>query len=190
MRKPTLLLLLAVSAQALAQVPANDGRFKYVNSVQVEAFGHCIIYSLNYERILINGSRWKTSAQAGGCWRSSVYDGVWHPRGEINSTVIVTEMYSLGWHHFEIGLGYFVRWPYFPGSEHALYVGSNRMVAGRIGYRFQIPLGRLVARAAFTPFWEHNTKHFKHGSLEIYAWGGLAIGYNFGLSKYAKATDN
>ena len=35
------------------------------NSIQIELGGHGLFYSINYERIIINGDRFKTTGQLG-----------------------------------------------------------------------------------------------------------------------------
>lgn len=75
-------------------------KFDNKNSVQLEAGGHGMIYSLNYERILISGDRFKTAAQVGISYYppSWGYIELWMPIG-------INEILSFGNHHVEAGLG-------------------------------------------------------------------------------------
>jgi len=143
--------------------------FNKKNSVQLELFGHGLFYSINYERILLNEPKLKTSVQAGVAYyppKTGIID-LWLP-------VSINQLFSFNNHHIEVGLG------------HVLVNEANRQTdlgvisrewngfsTARVGYRFQKPDGRFILRAGFTPF-----SNFPIG-VEIYPSAGLTVGYSF-----------
>ena len=172
MKKPTVLLSLLLTAFALHGQEEPTSAFQYKNSVQLELAGPAIFYSLNYERILWNGNRFKTAAQAGiSYYPPSVgMRDIWIPIG-------VNEIFSMGSHHIEAGLGYM---PVIEASrdenlEPREWFWSN-LATARIGYRYQKPDGHLILRAAFTPVLE--LESLSSGD-SFHPLGGLSVGYSF-----------
>lgn len=147
-----------------------NSSFVHENSVQAELFGHGLLYSLNYERVILNGQKFKTTAQIGLDYYppSSGNIGIWMP-------VVVNELFSFNKHHMELGAGYvFTDEAAREFNDRAI----NRLWSGfyvaRLGYRYQKPDGRMIFRIGFTPFLEGlSGNYFFHPS------GGLAIGYSF-----------
>lgn len=150
-------------------IEQDEFTFDHKNSVQIELFGHGLFYSLNYERIILNKSRFKTAAQVGMSYyppKTGLIE-LWIP-------VAVNEILSFDKHHFEMGLGYV----FTNESETVMVNGELKeriggFITGRIGYRYQKPQGRILLRAGFTPFLEYQS------TSEFHPSGGLAIGYNF-----------
>lgn len=141
--------------------------FQHKNSIQLELFGHGLFYSVNYERVLLNGENYKTTAQAGFAWYPPATDvrEFWVP-------VSVTELVSFNQHHIEFGLG-----TAFTNEEMQNLTGENTrdwstFLTGRAGYRYQKPDGRFILRIGFTPLYELDGNEF-HPS------GGLSFGYSF-----------
>ncbi len=172
MKKPVLLLSLLLTAFALNGQDETSTKFQYKNSVQLELAGPAIFYSLNYERILANGNRFKTAVQAGISYYppSTGMRDIWIPIG-------VNEIYTMGSHHIEAGLGYM---PVIEASrdenlEPRYWMWSNLLTA-RIGYRYQKPEGRLIIRAAFTPVLE--LESLSSGD-SFHPLGGASVGYAF-----------
>ncbi|MFA5816870.1 MAG: hypothetical protein WC865_14760 [Bacteroidales bacterium] len=171
MKKLFVSLILAVlTASAFTQpVVIQNNKFTYRNSVQFELFGHGLIYSLNYECVLINRNRLKTTAQIGFSYYppAAGYREIWIPVG-------INEMISFNKHHIEIGIGQVLtnERPIrdFTGTYHREWDG---FFSGRIGYRYQKPNGRLIIRAGFTPFLEYLEQIAFHPS------GALTVGYCF-----------
>ena len=172
MKKSLVLLVLFATPLALHGQEEANMKFKYKNSLQIELAGPAIFYSLNYERILVNGNRFKTSFQAGGSYYppSTGMRDIWIPLG-------INEIYSLGNHHIEAGLGY------MPAIEalrdenlEVLDWYWGNLMTGRMGYRYQKPGGHLVLRAAFTPVLE--LESLGTGG-NFHPLGGLAVGYSF-----------
>ena len=143
--------------------------FDYRNSVQLELGGHGLIYSLNYERILINNPKLKTTVQAGIAYyppKADIID-IWIP-------VLVNEIISFNEHHMEIGIGHVftvesTRNLENPPSDWELH----GFLTGRLGYRLQKPGSRFIMRAAFTPLLSIENE------TEFHPTGGLSFGYAF-----------
>ena len=169
MKKKLIVLLLSLFSISAMSQQASEGSFQNKNSFQLELGGHGLIYSLNYERILLNGHKFKTASQIGISYYppSAGMRDIWLP-------ICINEIYSLGSHHIEGGIGYVIIREATRDMEDNLdeWFWSG-VFTGRIGYRYQKPDGRLILRAGFTPFMEHGTAHEFHPS------GGASVGYNF-----------
>lgn len=141
------------------------------NSVQFELGGHGLFYSINYERIIINGDRFKTTGQLGISYyppNTGIIE-LWIP-------VVINELISLGHHHIEIGAGYILI-----NEKKNVYIDGEfrkRMggfITGRIGYRYQKTDHKLFYRVGFTPFIETGPRN----SWYFYPSGGASIGITF-----------
>jgi len=156
------------------------GGFKYVNTVHAELFGHGFMYSLSYERLLINTWQHKTSIQIGASFYPP-HEGIgvfWIP-------IMVNEIVSFGKHHVEFGVGHVAR-PNWTLGEVPLGVWLNGFLALRAGYRYQPSDSRMLFRIGFTPFICYPFA----GSMEGWCFipfGGIGMGYNFGLSPHERA---
>ncbi len=160
-------IALSASAQNSSIQP-----FQNKNSFQLELMGPTVFYSLNYERILINGERFKTSAQLGISYYppSTGMRDLWIPIG-------INEIISFGNHHLEVGLGYLpVREALRDSEMEAVEWEWSHMLNGRIGYRYQKPDGRLIIRADFTPVFEIG---YMSGGDGFHPLGGVSVGYCF-----------
>lgn len=170
MRKILIILVFATLAMTTFGQKATNPTlsFKNKNSIQFELFGHGLFYSFNYERILVNGQKFKTTGQAGISYyppKTGIRD-IWIP-------VLINELYSFDSHHIEFGFGYvFINEATRTEDYEEISRGWNGFLTGRIGYRYQKPDGRLIFRVGFTPLYEYEVKEF-HPS------GGLTIGYSF-----------
>lgn len=169
MKFPILILLfLLLSSKGIS---ASDSlTFNEKNSLQIELGGNGLFYSLIYERIILNGKRFKTTAQMGVAYyppQTGVID--------LCLPFLVNELFSFNKHHIELGLGYVFTYSATRDLENN---PSNweweGFYTGRLGYRFQKPSGRIILRAAFTPFIEG-----KQYSYQFHPSGGVAIGYTF-----------
>lgn len=166
-------VLIALSIAFSAYGQNNDIEpFQKKNSLQLELVGPTVFYSLNYERILINGGRFKTAAQLGISYyppKMGMRD-IWFPMG-------INEIISFGNHHIEAGIGYMpIREAYRDPDLQVREWFWSHMVTGRIGYRYQKPNGHLILRAAFTPVLEIDI--LGHGD-EFHPLGGVSVGYSF-----------
>jgi len=162
------LLLAVFGLTAFSQSPAYNQPFGHKNSIQAELFGHGLFYSLNFERVILNGPRFKTTGQAGASYyppETGVIT-VWMP-------LMINELFSLGSHHLEAGLGYVFTWERLPEPFGEFNSPWGGFFGGRLGYRYQKPSGRLVVRVGFTPFLEHREDFALHPS------GVASVGYCF-----------
>lgn len=165
-----LMILLFLTSVTHCQEKVNDKlSFKSYNNFQIELFGHGLFYSINYERIILNRQKLKTTAQLGFAYyppNTGVID-IWMP-------VLINELMSFNKHHIEIGIGYIFLNEASRTVENEVESRSwDGFFTGRIGYRFQKPEGHLIIRMGFTPILEYTD--FK----EFHPSGGLAIGYSF-----------
>lgn len=159
-----ILVTMTVFSQEKVNLPIE---FQHKNSIQLELFGHGLFYSLNYERILINGENYKTTAQAGFAWYPPATDvrEFWLPFS-------INELISFNQHHIEFGLG-----TAFTNEEMQGLTGEttrdwSTFLTGRAGYRYQKPDGRFIFRIGFTPLYELDGK-------ELHPLGGVSFGYGF-----------
>jgi hypothetical protein len=155
---------------AFAQVEVkNSNSFDNINIIQIELLGHGLYYSLDYERIIFNRDRFKSSAQI-GC---SYFQPGERTR-EFRIPLILNGIISFNMHHIELGVGYVI-------THRTVLMENNqidsklwdRLTAGRIGYRYQKPSGHLAVRIGFTPYFGYGPYNW------IYPLGGVAIGYGF-----------
>lgn len=158
----TLLFLISILQSLHAQeVYRKSFSFNNKNSIQFELMGVGYVYSLNYERVILNGNRFKTNAQIGYSY---------FPYIRTLIPISLNELISFGKHHAEIGFGY----TYSPNGE-SFYLG-------RIGYRFQKPKGKWLFRIGYMP-WSNNfvssEQNGKENKPEWYSWGGITLGYAF-----------
>jgi len=169
MKKHLVILFCIITFFPAFSQDQSSTKFQNKNSFQLDLGGHGLFYSVNYERILINGNRFKTASQIGFSYypASTGIRDIWMPIG-------VNEILSFGKHHIEAGLGYIVIREAIrdPENNPDEWFWSGIM-SGRVGYRYQKPGGRLILRAAFTPFLEHGSAHEFHPS------GGVSVGYSF-----------
>ena len=164
------LLIAIISISSYSQ--GDQGRFQNKNSLQVDLDGPGIFYSLNYERVLLNGEKFKTTSQVGVSYyppQTGMRD-IWIPIG-------INELISYGNHHLEVGIGYMpireaLRDPELQVRE---WIWSHT-ATGRLGYRYQKNDGHLILRVAFTPVLEIDP--LNHGG-EFHPLGGVSIGYSF-----------
>ena len=166
----TFVLLSGIVSESFAQDNENTYKaFLYDNSVQVELFGHGLFYSVNYEKILFNGNKFKTAGQIGVSYyppQSGVLT-VWVP-------FLVDEILSFGKYHLEIGGGHVFTLERYPDVVPGIWTYSwTGFFIARAGIRYQKPEGHLIVRLAFTPFFEYVDAFDFHPS------GGLSLGYAF-----------
>ena len=161
------LLFLILSSGLSAQESTGDsGKFSSLNSVQLELLGPAGIYSLNYERVLWNGSGWKTAAQVG-----LSFFGNQNWKG-MNFPIAITQLKSFGNHHLEVGVGALPNVVLYSSNAHEeppQNLNGDIYFNGRIGYRFQNPERHFIFRAGYTPIVYPEFGH----------WGGIAFGWTF-----------
>jgi hypothetical protein len=136
--------------------------FSNKNSVQFELFGHGEFYSVNYERILFNGHRFKTTAQLGAYYNPFASSNV------LGFPLLINELLTFKSHHMEIGAGVVLSHQYAFDDYIQLWA---LIPNARVGYRYQPADGRFILRTAWTPHMG------QYGDLKHYA--GLSVGYSF-----------
>ena len=101
-------------------------------------------------------------------------------------SIELNELYSIGKHHIEAGLGFItIREAIRDTENRASEWYWSGIISGRLGYRYQIPKGRLILRAGFTPFLELGaleelgSKRIGGTSSDFHPFGGISIGYSF-----------
>lgn len=101
--KKAILSLLAIAstwvanAQGVSIKTKDDGKFLYGNSIHFEAGGHGLVYSLNYERNIINTRHFKTSMQVG----LSLYPAALDLVSNVLIPYSINQLFSLNQHHIE-----------------------------------------------------------------------------------------
>ena len=160
------------------EVAKAEKQFLNKNSVQLELFGQGGFYSVNYERVLINQNRFKTTVLIGfSYYEKTNYHKIGvrsHVEKKTNIfllPVTVNEILSFNKHQIELGVGYLFKISEQSAIEEETESVKTHYITGRLGYRYQKPNGRLILRAGFTPIYEKDQ--------EIYLWGGLSVGYAF-----------
>lgn len=148
-------------------------KFDNKNSIQLDVGGHGMFYSLNYERIIFNGKRFKTAVQVGFAYypRSWGFLELWTPIG-------INEIFSLGNHHIEAGIGIVPTRTPSPEMEiYDSYSPWSTFLSARLGYRYQKPGGKFLFRAGFTPLAECSLRNISY--LNIHPLAGVSFGYSF-----------
>lgn len=172
------LAVLFLSFPAISQnnLPS-DQCLSRLNSVQLEAGGHAGYYSLNYERILTNAPKFKTSVQAG-----FAYYPAWTGLIEFWIPVALNGIYSIGnGYHLELGFGHS-----FTNEKLYYTLQSERTWGGfltsRVGVRYQLPNSRLLARAGGVLFLSYPSspqQRVVDGGYAFHVLPGVALGYSF-----------
>lgn len=136
-----------------------DLRFIYKKNVQFELFGSAGLYSINYERIILNQNKYKT---VGGIGFSripiSAGNGASFP-------ISINHLISFQHHHIELGIGAVPNYV----SDY-LYPGWHIHYSARIGYRYQKPYRKFIFRVGAVPI-------FAFPGFGV--WGAINFGYGF-----------
>lgn len=178
MKKPIIFIsLLLAGLSASAQ---ESFKFQNRNNVHLELGGYGLVYSLNYERFLINQESFKLSGQIGGAYYPAQFGlrDTWFP-------LMLNQVYNKGNHHFETGIGAVVnREAVRDAKNEAMDWIWSDLLAFRLGYRYQTPQGPWVFRAGFTPFLEtdlinSNFQMLQRQQLTFIPYFALSIGYGF-----------
>ena len=89
----------------------------------------------------------------------------------------INEIFSLGNHHIEAGLGFIaIREAARDSENNPDYWFWSTMFSGRVGYRYQKPDGRFLFRAGFTPVLEVGGGT---NATEFHPLAGVSFGYTF-----------
>ncbi|QCR20918.1 hypothetical protein [Pontibacter sp. SGAir0037] len=143
--------------------------FKAYNSVYLELGGNGDAYSINYDLVYYQNWYFKAAARVGVGTnlfflpeQTSVYPVV---------PVEAIGMVGRKRKHFEFGLGYTHRFTDAPEEVQQMYFG-------RIGFRYQVPLGGLLVRVGATPYVSPSSS-FKSTGVAVVPRYGLSMGYSF-----------
>lgn len=184
LKKLFILLILALNTGLSAQrdsVQLEDGTVLYnlpakrppKNALFIELGGNGGIYSLNYDRILVNKARFRTSLRGGFALL---------PVDRTLDLIFVAEhnfLFGRERHFIESGLGlnYIRSLQFEAGSTN--YVSEQGIGVLRLGYRYQERMDEgLFFRAGLTPFLLQTNEHDKVESIFQF-WMGLSAGANF-----------
>lgn len=164
--------------------PTEPFLFAKRNSLNFEAFGHGLFYSLSYERIIINEDPYKWALQIGG----AVYP--YHNQIDIWLPISLNFIKTVGIkrkHHIEAGVGHVLRYDQFYNG----YMNNpwQTFITAKVGYRFQKSDGRWIFKILLTPFYEYDRKNPPttpapksfHNIIDGNGFpsGALSVGYTF-----------
>lgn len=157
-----------------SQNQLENPEFEFKNTINLEILGHGGFYSLNFERVILNGKTNRLSSNIGLALYPENIDIL-----PLFVPVSINYISSLNNNHFEFGIGQVL-------INDAKVNGDNdykMLGSAKIGYRYQKPKGRFVYKAIFTPYidiWDnYNTPIIGRSPTNFYSWGGLSVGYNF-----------
>jgi hypothetical protein len=173
------LLLLSAASFGFSQseAPVKGPRpYTFVNSVQLELGGAGVAYSLNYERILLNG-RWLKTGIRGGLGITPPFQGESTP--QVRIPILVNEQLSFGSQHIELGAGVSIMNTYnFLFEKFGFMFGRfTSFGVMSLGYRYQKPEGRLILKAAYTPM--VSLRQNGSGPVHVFQGFGVTVGYAF-----------
>jgi hypothetical protein len=174
MHKRLHFIVLLMSIITISGYSQNEHKFSHRNSFHLELGGTAGYYSVNYERNLINLSRFKTSGQLGFGYLPGECCDLRIPAG-------IIEQISFTNHHIEIGIGYMSVRELTRDDMGALNRIWTDILTGRIGYRFQKPDGRLILKIGFTPLLQRERPGLNYNPnapFKVFApMGGVSVGY-------------
>lgn len=143
----------SIPVESANESNGGSGNFSLPNTVGIELLGPGIFYSAFYERVIINQKRFKTSAQSGVSYG---FFGINY--GTFTVHLSVNEIISFNKNHLEVGFG-------------CAYLSTNAfMPYGRLGYRYQKPDGKFMAKFQLTPGYIDDM---------LIPWIGISLGRNF-----------
>lgn len=121
--------------------------FYFKNNLQLEFGGHGLIYSVNYERLLVNTTKMKMIAKVGASYYNPIGGtiGFWFPFS-------VNGLCSFNQHHLEFGIGQILTRERIHSTNNNSLKNWDMLGSMTLGYRWQKPESRFLLRAAFTPF--------------------------------------
>ena len=163
-------LLLAFASVARAQPTADPAR----NSVYFEFLGNGGLYSLNYDRELVEGLRVRIGYA--GWTAEDLFGG---PATSMQTVPVSLHVVrGRGRHQADIGGG-----AVMGRRERAAGLGGDSgsftSLVGVIGYRYQRPEGGFVFRAGFTPFYGLGDEAEAYPEKGFFPSAGVSLGFGF-----------
>jgi len=156
-----LLSILFLNTEGISQENKTRSPFNKMNVIDLELLGPGGVYSINYERVLINGDKNKSTIRAG----IGVITEIYFP-------VFYNHLFSFNKHHFELGIGTVLIWDVPDVYDMYVMGGLN------IGYRFQKPDGKFMFKASYTPIID--LSYIEYQDVQIYPiWIGVTFGRCF-----------
>ena len=170
MKTKTLFLLIVLSPLFLLS-QNNDTLVNKIksNSVYFELLGNGVVFSLNYEKILIN-KRNNLGIRFG--FGFSPEDEI---RDIFTIPIELIVIFGNKKHHLELGIGSSFYSVIIKPQNQRKYMNYSMMFFGRIGYRYTAIKGFLF-RVGFTPVVEIPGLLF---DKPFHLHGGISIGYSF-----------
>lgn len=161
--------------------------FAAKNSVHAEFAGNSGGYALNYGRIIYqkNGMKLAVSAGFSMFYRrldERISSDYWVPVFPAE----ITAFWGKSKHHLELGAGFYTlrNRTYifdedFPNNIRE-QIHWDKFIVGRVGYRYQKPVGGFFFRAGYTPMVEFNNSDTVYNGVSFIPFGvGISLGMSF-----------
>jgi hypothetical protein len=153
--------VLFLSTTAFSQY-TNGKKFAHLNTISIELCGFTPHGTINYERVIIDGARFKTAVMIG-----YGFEGI---------PIVINEVRSFGNSHIIAGLGVLL-------PEHLTKSSldiTRPFLTGQLGYRYQKPEGKFVFQVGIMPVATQDAYGINAFSGKPwYIWPGLSFGYAF-----------
>lgn len=167
----TLLLLVFSLTTAFSQSQPNEVSR---NSFYFEGFGTALIYSINYDRLLVVKERSALAGRIGLTYFPKKINGSDQGPG-VN--IEINGLWGANNHHFEIGGGSTFIYLVQNEESYSLSNTSLLLLTTRVGYRFQKREGGLLFRIGFTPLFPIIIDKNTSVDRSFFPSGGISIGY-------------
>lgn len=187
MRLTFLFLVFILPYFLIAQSKQMSAPF-HQNQLSLSLGGGGLVYSLNYERLLLKDSPINYAIEIGAAYypKGSGFSTLWLP-------VSVNTILFQGKHHLETGIGAAITSETWTAKKRKPIDGSDYFATLKIGYRYQAIGSRFVFRTSFMSFFETYKFFQKHQNTmsssrsndkflfenDVHPWGGIALGYVF-----------
>jgi len=174
--KQALLVLLLIGS-ALGANAQQDYERVQKNTFYLELVGNGVLYSLNYDRILVDQQNWQVSGRIGGMYIPGLD---YNKRQMIGLPLEVSYLRGRNKHYLEVGLGFTTTYGTYRLGESRIKDLALMGVA-RVGYRHQKREGGLFYKVGFTPVYgvvyNSRSEYKSVGDKFMSPLFGLAIGY-------------
>ena len=171
-----ILFIISISTGATSQVVVHQYDFN-LNTLFIEAGGNAVLYSLNYDRIILNNKLFKISCRGGVEYLPSFIFG--SVKSEFAFPVEVNFLFGKDEKFIECGAGVALGYEIF---NYLTDQPWGLAITGRIGYRLQKQNG-FFFRAGFVPIMYKSIVDNGDNSLEVkyhvYPWVGVGVGKTF-----------
>lgn len=149
------------------------------NTIFGEFGSNSLLYSINYDRILINKEKWKFAGRLG----FGYYFGGTHKHSIFDFPSEFTFLIGKSKHFFETGLGVTYNLETYPESEYYYNIEPLHYIYlfSRFGYRYQRPQGGFFFKGGLNVFgpMSKNSRYAFAYSEFIWVLAGVAVGYTF-----------